>query len=83
MPSEYFLRVRAVVNEVDPVGLIALGCPEDEYDPEVEDIVSLSEHVNADEVLNVFVRWFGDDGRMERRHAEAIASAVIEAKSRR
>lgn len=76
MPSEYFLRVRAVVNAVDPVGLIALGCPEDEYDPEVRDIVRLGERVTAEEVLNVFIRWFGDDGRMERRHAEAIASAA-------
>jgi hypothetical protein len=31
--SAYFLAVRTVVNREDPVGLMHLGAPEDEYDP--------------------------------------------------
>lgn len=34
-------RVREIVNRHDPIGLMACGCPEDEYDPEVTRIVPL------------------------------------------
>jgi hypothetical protein len=27
--------VRKCINELDPMGLIALGCPDDEYEPEI------------------------------------------------
>ena len=69
-------QVRAIVNAVDPIGLIAMGAPEDEYDPEVADLVRLRGHVRADEVVQVFVRWFGEDGQMEREHAASIAAGI-------
>ena len=59
---------------MDPVGLIARA-PEDEYDPEVADLVRRGDVV-ADDVIEVFVRWFGDDGRLERQQAEDIARAM-------
>jgi len=65
MPSAYFLAVRAVVNEEDPVGLIAMDCPEDEYDPEVEDLIKWREPVTPEHVAEVFIRWFGpENGHM-------------------
>ncbi|MBI4450438.1 hypothetical protein HY642_00555 [Candidatus Woesearchaeota archaeon] len=56
-------RIRAVVNKHDPICLLKLGCPKDEYDPEVELLVR---HVIAakttselrDKVHAVFVRMF-------------------------
>lgn len=45
-----FARVREIVNRHDPIGLMACGCPEDEYDPEVVRIVpflDLCEHRSA------------------------------------
>jgi len=64
------------VNSVDPVGLIAMGAPEDEYDPEVADLVRLRGHVVAADVVTVFVRWFGEDGQLERQQAQDIADAM-------
>jgi hypothetical protein len=34
-------RVNAAVNSADPVGLLALGCPSDEYGPEISRILPL------------------------------------------
>lgn len=34
-----FLELRKIVNRVDPIGLIEIDCPDDEYDPEVNDIL--------------------------------------------
>ena len=38
MRDEWFVRVKAAVDAVDPVGLLGLGAPDDEYDPEVEEL---------------------------------------------
>jgi hypothetical protein len=34
-------RVTAAVNAADPIGLLALGCPSDEYGPEIAKILPL------------------------------------------
>jgi len=46
--SAYFLAARTVVNREDPAGLLGFGAPEDEYDPEVEDLIKWREAVTAD-----------------------------------
>jgi hypothetical protein len=59
--------VREVVNGLDPVGLIAGGAPEDEYGPEVADLVRLvmrPEPFDEETVDAVWRRWFGDDYTM-------------------
>src|SRR2546421_12242594 len=59
-----FGAVRRVVNRLDPVGLIATGAPDDEYDPEVTDLVRLvmrSEAFSESDVAEVWCRWFGDE----------------------
>ena len=55
--------VRAVVNELDPIGLLAVGAPPDEYDLEIPDLVELvlsPNPVTEDLVDEVWQRWFGD-----------------------
>jgi hypothetical protein len=37
--AHLFEEIRAILNRHDLMGLIALGCPEDEYEPEVERIL--------------------------------------------
>lgn len=61
MPSAYFLAARTVVNEVDPIGLINIGAPDDEYDPEVEDLIRWREPLTPERVAEVFIRWFGPE----------------------
>jgi len=69
--------VRAVVNEQDPIGLLELGAPQDEYDPEVGDLAGLGVPLNAQDVIDVFVRWFGSGtGRIEPGVAERIATGI-------
>jgi len=82
VPSPYFLAVRAVVNEVDPIGLVAIDCPEDEYDPEVEDLIKWREPVTPDRVAEVFIRWFGpESGHMASEKAARIAAGVNAARA--
>jgi hypothetical protein len=58
--SAYFLEVRAVLNHEDPIGLIAIGAPDDEYDPEVRRIVDWPGPVPPEHVANVFLSQFGE-----------------------
>ncbi len=63
-----FSATRQIVNKHDPIGLIELGAPDDEYEPEVTDLVRLVlKDVPLDEgaVEAVWIRWFGDIGRLE------------------
>jgi hypothetical protein len=80
--SPYFLAVRALVNAEDPMQLIALDCPEDEYDPEIEDLVKWRTDVTAEQVAEVFLRWFGEGGAMHEGMANRIASGINEARTR-
>lgn len=64
MRSAYFLAGRAVINGDDPIGLLAMDCPEDENDPEVEGLIKGREPVTAERVAEVFLRWFGEAGEI-------------------
>lgn len=82
VPSAYFLASRAVVNEVDPVGLIGIGAPDDEYDPEVKYLIKWREPVTAERVAEVFIRWFGpESGAMTASDASRIAEGIDDARA--
>jgi hypothetical protein len=58
--------VSRLLREADPIGLIAMGAPDDEYDPEVSTILPrLREANSAVDVQRIvheeFGRWFGAD----------------------
>jgi hypothetical protein len=38
----WFVRVKTAVDAVDPVGLLGLGVPKDEYDPEVAELAGMA-----------------------------------------
>jgi len=61
-----YTDVSHLLREADPLGLIAIGAPDDEYDPEVSTILPrLREAKAAVDVQRIvheeFVRWFGAD----------------------
>jgi hypothetical protein len=61
-----FAVVTRVVHEWDPYGLIEVGAPSDEFDPEVRDIIprlaEIRSPLDASELLSeVFGRWFGPE----------------------
>src|SRR5882672_1942807 len=61
-----YLAVSRLLREADPIGLIAMGAPDDEYDPEVSTILPRLREANAAVdvqriVHEEFVRWFDAD----------------------
>jgi hypothetical protein len=67
-PSHRWPLTREVLNRHDPAGLIALGCPPDEYDPELPDILEAlqsaaaapdPEPLLASALGRIFTDWFG------------------------
>lgn len=63
---EILNTVKKVIDEWDPLELLAMNCPDDEYDTEISDIVKLLPNVKSIDELSigihkVFVKWFGQD----------------------
>lgn len=55
--------VSACLNKHDLLGVLSLGAPADEYNPEAEDFTGLlaaGEPITADVVAGVWHKWFGD-----------------------
>ncbi|MFF2317381.1 hypothetical protein ACFVTE_14035 [Arthrobacter sp. NPDC058097] len=55
--------VTACLNRHDLLGVLDLGAPADEYDPEAEDfacIIAKGEPITADVVAAVWHKWFGE-----------------------
>ena len=62
--SSLYQLVTSAVVATDPIDLLGYGCPEDEYDPEVFDLISIitrTGDLSAAMVKTVFERWFGAD----------------------
>ena len=64
--GELYVQVSRLVREADPIGLIAIGTPKDEYDIEVGTILPrLREATSARDVQRIvheeFVHWFGTE----------------------
>lgn len=62
--GELYVQVSRLVREADPIGLIAIGTPKDEYDVEVSTILPrLPEATSARDLQRIvheeFVHWFG------------------------
>ena len=73
--EEAFARTRAVVNQLDPIGVLD-DFPEDEYDSEVEHIVATGPGITADDVLTIFREWFESHDLLTSADAERIAVAA-------
>ncbi len=82
MSSPWFLAARAVVNAEDPIGLLGMDAPEDEYDPEGMDLVKWRERLTPDRVVDVFLRWFGEEYRLPTDMAVRIAEGINAARAR-
>jgi hypothetical protein len=69
LKAEYgslYSHVSRLLRDADPIGLIAMGAPDDEYEPEVSTILPRLREANA--IVDVqrivheeFVRWFSAD----------------------
>lgn len=57
-------RIIEILNEWDPIELIAIGCPDDEYEPEAKAILAEMEKTSdetrlAKKIYNIFKTSFG------------------------
>lgn len=76
-------EVLGLLREADPLRLIAIGAPEDEYSPEVSTILPrLREATSAPEVERIvheeFVRWFDADLAGPRTNYAEVAEKIWE-----
>lgn len=79
--NRLYSAVREIVNKEDPIGLIEMEAPSDEYDPEInavlrklrpsESVESLQAMIHA-----VFVEWFGADVAGGRERYRSIAEQI-------
>ena len=84
MKAAHEMLVKALeraINEADPIGLLDLGAPSDEYAPEIGTIIPrLVNAQDVDEVTAVlheeFLRWFGDNTAGPRQAYEAPARQI-------
>jgi hypothetical protein len=83
--DDAFAAVREVINRHDPEGLIEIGAPADEYDPEVADLVRLVLGVDRptpEAVLTVWEKWFSGLPSMPPERATSIAQELAELRDR-
>lgn len=65
-----------IVNKHDPMGLLGMGCPDDEYSPEVKIIIKrLKKEMNTEEITQLVNKVFHDMFSMELK--KSILSAIV------
>jgi len=80
---ELFKRVKGCIDEWDPIGLLAMGAPENEYNFEIKAIVAVAQKINnanelAEHVFRIFTDAFGSDTFIcSKKDVLKIAEAVI------
>ncbi len=79
-----YTEVSRLVREADPIRLIAIGAPGDEYDPEVSTILPrLREAKSPDVVQRIvheeFVHWFGSEMAGPATHYTDVTKDIWEA----
>ncbi len=65
-----------ILAEVDPVGLIEVGAPRDEYAAEADEILSLRGIPRLTEITSIFSVSFSNPGACSREDARLIVDEV-------
>ena len=87
MDKQYQVLVTAIeraINEADPIGLLEIGAPKDEYSPEIGTILPrIANAQQLDDVTDLlheeFLRWFGEGTAGPRDAYEAPARLIWDA----
>ncbi|WP_337100118.1 hypothetical protein [Paenibacillus sp. YIM B09110] len=77
--SSYFNNVRTIINEYDPVGLIASGAPIDEHDTLTERVLILLVNNEMDKVRQLLIdcyEWYGMGGEIKEEYKEKFNRKV-------
>ena len=65
-----FAAVLGVLSRKDPEGLLSVGAPADEYEPEADDLarrLRSGRGITGEVLVDVWERWFGPDSGYVRR----------------
>lgn len=78
MRCKMFEKVKSVIDEWDPVGLLSSHCPPDEYDDISAELAKImTRNINVEtlgnEIYNIFVRDFGDTFDKSAEECRSIA----------
>jgi len=78
---ELWKLVEVAVNRVDPIGLLALGMPDDEYEAEITEVVVKVKSAESKEALGeaiyqIFVEWFEPHTAGPRNLYDEIANEI-------
>lgn len=79
--KEMYKKVQQVINSVDPVGLVSGGAPEDEYDSQVNKIITLLQtdleiETLTEEIHKIFIGSFGEETAGDKAKYLDIAEKV-------
>jgi len=61
MPRIDLESIQDIVRAADPEGLLAAGAPQDEYEPEEDELYAELEHLPASEITEELVHQFVSD----------------------
>jgi len=83
--SPLFIKASKIVNKYDPIHLISIGCPKDEYDGEVRRILEGMENVSNieelhDLVYGIFVKMFDESIAGPKENYQKLASELFQLK---
>ena len=78
-----YTEVSRLLREADPIRLIVIGAPDDEYDPEVSTILPrLREAKSPDDVQRIvhkeFAHWFGAETAGPATHYAGVSNNIWE-----
>jgi hypothetical protein len=64
--GQSFNELRTIINKHDPINLIKIGAPEDEYDSEVKTIIIQLKNMTTEQqvhdlIYQEFLRWFNHE----------------------
>ena len=81
-----FSIIKQIVNDVDPIGLISGGAPEDEYESEIVSVISLindkRDTNKVDQIISIFNESFGQEVGDSKQY-ELMANKILQALSER
>lgn len=61
-----YSQLKIIVNKVDPIGLLSMGAPTNEYDQEIKSILNRLKGGQTEQeirkiVFEEFIKWFGEE----------------------
>jgi hypothetical protein len=77
MVMDKYIFIKKTIDEWDPIGLLEMGCPDDEYEPEIREIERLAYHAKSIDELalgirQVLIKWFDEYFPIEKCYPVAL-----------